>query len=407
MEEAAADSKTIPQRMLQRSSRLAAMLGQRRSQLHKVDATPPYVMERCGTVMVPEKGNPLEEEGVLNPASARGADGSIYLFPRMVAAGNFSRIGRVRVHVDGSGVPIGVERLGVAVQAEHSWEVRGVEDPRISWLPRLRLWIMTYTAVGPLGPRIAIASSEDLITWKKLGLATFVSEPTLGVDFNGYHNKDALVVPNPVTAPDGTLCYAIIHRPMWDMSWTAGSSGTVLPEGTTDSREAMWVSYAPAREVERDARRLTVMFQHRPLALPEYPWEEVKIGGGTPPVSVPEGWLILHHGISRRSPDFPGDRGLTYSAGAMILDRKHVERVLARSRTPLLVPERKGETEGIVGHVVFPTAIEPHANGKDSYTVFYGMADSQIGAAILRREPAAPQTDGSPGSLIPGMPLSG
>ena len=37
--------------------------------------------------MEPQPGNPQEVEGVLNPATARGADGELYLFPRLVARG--------------------------------------------------------------------------------------------------------------------------------------------------------------------------------------------------------------------------------------------------------------------------------------------------------------------------------
>jgi beta-1,4-mannooligosaccharide phosphorylase len=52
---------------------------------------------------------------VLNPAAARGRDGELYLFPRLVAEGNYSRIGRARVRFD-DGRPDGVERLGVALE---------------------------------------------------------------------------------------------------------------------------------------------------------------------------------------------------------------------------------------------------------------------------------------------------
>ena len=59
-----------------------------------------FKLQRLGLVMAPEPGNPQEVEGVLNPAAARGPDGHLYLFPRLVAKGNYSRIGiaRVRVH---------------------------------------------------------------------------------------------------------------------------------------------------------------------------------------------------------------------------------------------------------------------------------------------------------------------
>ena len=57
----------------------------------------PFQLQRPGLVMEPEPGNPMEVEGVLNPASARGRDGQLYLFPRLVARGNYSRIGIARV----------------------------------------------------------------------------------------------------------------------------------------------------------------------------------------------------------------------------------------------------------------------------------------------------------------------
>jgi hypothetical protein len=44
-------------------------------------------------VMEPEPGNPQEIEGTLNPVATRGPDGALYLFPRLVARGNYSRIG--------------------------------------------------------------------------------------------------------------------------------------------------------------------------------------------------------------------------------------------------------------------------------------------------------------------------
>src|SRR5664279_4256158 len=55
-----------------------------------------FKLQRLGMLMEPQPGNPQEVEGVLNPAAARGADGELYLFPRLVAHGNYSRIGIAR-----------------------------------------------------------------------------------------------------------------------------------------------------------------------------------------------------------------------------------------------------------------------------------------------------------------------
>ena len=40
---------------------------------------------RIGAVMEPEPGNPNEIEGELNRGAARGADGELYSFPRLIA----------------------------------------------------------------------------------------------------------------------------------------------------------------------------------------------------------------------------------------------------------------------------------------------------------------------------------
>ena len=103
-------------------------------------AAPRFVLSGSGIVMSPLADEPREAGGVLNPASAH-RDGEAYLFPRLVAEGNFSRIGRARVVFDQSGTPVDVERLGMALEPEEAWELHagggGVEDPRIT---TCRVW---------------------------------------------------------------------------------------------------------------------------------------------------------------------------------------------------------------------------------------------------------------------------
>lgn len=349
---------------------------------------PAYVMDRLGVLMTADLADPFEAWGVLNPASARGRDGDLYLFPRLVAAGNVSRIGRARIISDGDGVPRSVERLGVVLEPDRSWERNslggGVEDPRITFIASLDRYVMAYTAYGPLGPKVAIALSDDLVSWERLGPASFAYESRLGADFQLYPNKDAMFFPEPVLGPDGQPSFAMLHRPMWDLSWILEGAGEPLPIGLTDPRPGIWVSYAPVATVQADIRALTRLQDHRLVALPEQPWEALKIGGGTPPVRVPEGWLTLYHGVAgeliREKVLQPKVR---YAAGALILDATDVAHVIARSARPLLEAELVEEREGIVPNVVFPTALEP-VNDAESF-VFYGMADSRIGVARLRR----------------------
>src|ERR1035437_7820198 len=102
-----------------------------------------FKLQRVGLVMEPKPGNPQEIEGVLNPAAARGLEGPLYLFPRLVGLGNYSRIGIARVRFNGAGAPAGVERLGTALEPEAPYERRpdgsgGGEDPRSTFVEPLR-----------------------------------------------------------------------------------------------------------------------------------------------------------------------------------------------------------------------------------------------------------------------------
>ena len=102
-----------------------------------------FQLQRVGQIMEPQPGNPREVEGVLNPAAARGPDGHLYLFPRLVARGNCSRIGIARVVFNWAGDPCGVERLGIALEPEADYERRsdgggGCEDPRITFVEPLQ-----------------------------------------------------------------------------------------------------------------------------------------------------------------------------------------------------------------------------------------------------------------------------
>ena len=350
------------------------------------DSAVGYTLRRIGVIMTPDPDNPDEVEGVLNPATGRDPGGDLYLLPRLVASGNVSRVGLARVLIT-DGVPTGVQRLGVVLAPDAGWERAtghaGVEDPRVTWIPTLRLHVMTYVAYGPLGPRSALAVSADLRDWKRLGPIHFHYQEELDTDLNLFCNKDVVFFPEPVPGPDGRPYFAALHRPMWDLDLVAPGLGTYLPAGLDDDRAGIWISYVPVDEVTGDLSRLTQLSGHRQVALPAHDFEALKIGAGPPPVRVPEGWLLLHHGVSGVLLAGVDHQPLVhYSAGAMILSADDPAVVLQRTSAPLLHAQTEHERTGIVPNVVFPTAIED-IDGQ--LFVFYGMADSRIGVAALDR----------------------
>jgi len=364
----------------------------------------PFAITRLGVIMSPQENAPFEAEGVLNPAAVRGPDGELYLFPRLVARGNYSRIGIARVRFNDDGDPVGVERLGIALEPREPYEKRpdggGVEDPRITYLAALQRFVMTYTAWSPVGPRIAMAVSKDLFTWERLGLVQFERGQA---DFDRVDNKDAVLFPALISDPQGIPSLALLHRPLFpgtkpeevwadlrrEMPASAGPADTGPAESRVARRrlrhESIWLSYCHEPLERFEACRFG---RHRRLLSPRASWERIKVGVGAPPVLTRHGWLVIYHGVGGRL-----DRTkVRYSAGAMVLDPQHPEHIRYRSAHPILAPGAD-ERQGIVPDVVFPTGVDQRTDlgQPDRIDVYFGMADDRIGVGVLHVPEVLPE----------------
>lgn len=341
------------------------------------------MVERLGVVMEPRAGDRRESGGVLNPGGVRGPDGEYYLFPRLVEAPNYSRIGLARVIFD-DGEPIGVERLGLALEPDAAFErnpkTAGCEDARVTYIPVIDRYVMVYSAYGPRSSRVAMAISENCLGWQRLGPALFSYEDRWNVDFNLFNNKDAYFFPDPVSDPDGEPALALVHRPDFDVGGI--EPFVTLPEGIEEERPGMWISYAPLGEVRRNSANLVRLQKHRPLAFAEHPWEELKIGGGTPPARTEHGWIMVYHGLSGHlERNLEHQPNVRYEAGIMVVGLDDPRELLYRSEEPILGPEDESETIGVVDNVVFPTALDARGGGR--FDVYYGMADTRIGVVRM------------------------
>src|ERR1700728_3477401 len=284
-----------------------------------------FNLQRLGILMEPEPGNPQEVEGVLNPAAARGPDGQLYLFPRLVAKGNYSRIGIARVQFNADGDPCGVERLGIALEPQADYELRpdgggGCEDPRITFVEPLQRYVMTYAALSSMGPRIAFAISDDLFHWTRLGLATFA--PYDGIDFVHVNNKDASIFPVAIPNHCGKMQMALLHRPLFPGTRPEETACHKGPREVDLDHESIWISYCPMPKEGHEPEHLGLFNSHHRFAAPVASWARLKIGAGTPPVLTRHGWLVIYHGVSALTGPHEGTLHLCYSAGVMLLSRE-------------------------------------------------------------------------------------
>jgi predicted GH43/DUF377 family glycosyl hydrolase len=323
--------------------------------------------------------------GILNPACARLRDDTLQLYPRMVAAGNISRIGSFCAveHTDGS---LRVEPRGYALEPSAPYELRnaiggyGCEDPRVTFMPVLDRYVMSYVAFGPRGPEVAVAVSSDGLAWERLGLLEFRRTGARFAD------KDAAFFPAPVKSPSGVESLAFYHRPTLQLEVKDAEEALAAIEALPPNRrEGIAIGYIPLDRVLADINELCRVTETHRLTLPPVNWGFIKSGAGTPPVRVDEGWLSVIHGVDQ-IPHANGGSLLRYCAGVIIHDAERLDRVIFRSHDPLFVPERRGEIHGTVGHVVFPTGID--RRGERAFDIYYGMADYEIARGRLTLDSA-------------------
>lgn len=220
----------------------------------------------------------------------------------------------------------------------------GVEDPRITYLKEEGAYVMTYVSVSEhAGVSSNLATSKDLKRWNRVGIV-FCQQ-----------NKDVVLFPRKINGE-----YVALHR----------------PEGTMNfNRPSIWISYS---------KDLTYWGRDRPLLCPRFgSWEELRIGAGTPPLEIKEGFLEIYHGVSFVDPKNP-DAGKHYCAGAILFDKQDPQTILARSpkTDPLIVPSLPEEKVGFVDNVVFPTGLVPTENGKE-LLIFAGAGDSALSVRRL------------------------
>lgn len=211
-------------------------------------------------------------------------------------------------------------------------ELWGIEDPRITYVPELKKYVVVYTAYTRDGPGVALAQTEDFKTFERFGI---IMPPD---------DKDAALLPRRINGS-----WAMIHRPV------------------SAPRAHMWISYSPDL---KNWGEHTLMMNARKGAW----WDANKIGLSPPPIETPEGWLLIYHGVKLSC------GGCIYRLGLALFDLEKPEICLKRGREWIFAPEEPYELNGDVGNVVFPCGYTLAKDG-DTLNIYYGAADTCIGLA--------------------------
>jgi predicted GH43/DUF377 family glycosyl hydrolase len=214
-----------------------------------------------------------------------------------------------------------------AIYPATPYEAFGCEDPRITFIDGR--YYITYTAVSDRGVTVAMASTDDFITFERHGL---IFPP---------YQKDVAIFPQKVRG-----MYVCRHRPF----------------KSEFNPASIWTAWSPD----------LYCWGHHEMTLAPTPgtWESDRVGCGAAPIRTDAGWLEIYHAKEKNG---------RYALGAMLSDLEHPERVIGRSSQPVLVPHADYEITGIFANCVFSNGLLVDDDG--IMTVYYGAADRICAAA--------------------------
>ncbi|WP_052696219.1 glycoside hydrolase family 130 protein [Palaeococcus ferrophilus] len=280
----------------------------------------------------------FDSKNTYNPAVVKRR-GTFVMLYRAEAEGE-KITGRIGLALSDDGVNF-VKHPEPVMEPEYGWEKVGVEDPRVVKVGDT--YYMTYTGYDGNVARLCMATSKNLLNWKKHGVL-FDEFP---FEKNGKAN------------------------------WT--KSGAILAEkmksGPFKGRYIMYfgdsnVWLAHSKDL------LHWEYEEQPVLTPR----GYLVEPGPAPMMTDEGILLIHN-------EAFGEVGsLVYTVQAALFDLDDPRRLLWRTEKPLLQPEFEWEKRGWVNNVVFAEAMVEH---EGRFYLYYGGADRYVGLAL----------SGTPGGL--------
>lgn len=306
-----------------------------------------------------------QEYATFNPAAAV-REGKIALLYRAEDATGDSTIGH---HTSRLGLAESTDGLRFVRRAEpvlfpdrdaqqrYEWP-GGVEDPRLVESPDGG-YVLTYTEWNRDVPRLAVATSRDLVHWEKHGPAF---AKAAGGKYLGVESKSGAIL----TRAEGDRLVATRVNGKYWMYWGVPN----VRIATSDDL----VAWTP---VEDDDGRALAVLSPRPGYFDSW-----LVEGGPPAILTPRGIVVLYNaGNAERNGDarIPAK---VYTGGQALFDARNPVKLLARSSEPFIQPTEPYERTG--QYAAGTTFIEGLVPFKGQWFLYYGTADSRVGVAVWK-----------------------
>ena len=302
-----------------------------------------------------------EEYATFNPAAVV-REGKVYVLYRAEDATGDSAIGHhtSRIGLAESADGLHFTRRATPVlfpdrdaQRQNEW-TGGVEDPRIVERDDGE-YVLTYTQWNRDVPKLAVATSPDLVRWEKHG-------PALGAKYLSGESKSGAIVCRFV----GKRCVATKVNGKY---WMYFNVPNVLIATSDDL-----ISWTPMED--ENGRPLAVLSPR-----PGY-FDSWLVEAGAPAVLTERGIVLLYNaGNSGRYGD-PSVPPRTYTAGQALFDARNPVRLVARTPSPFLRPSEAYEKSGQYREGT--TFVEGLVRFRGWWLLYYGTADSRVAVAVSR-----------------------
>jgi beta-1,2-mannosidase len=240
-------------------------------------------------------------------------------------------------------------------QARYEWP-GGVEDPRIVETDDGR-YVLTYTQWNGDVPRLAVATSSDLLTWRKHGPA-FASAAE--GRFLRTESKSGAILCRVV---GDRLIATKVNGKYW-MYYN-------VPDVQIATSDDL-ITWTPLEDA--NGRALKVLSPRAGF------FDSWLVEAGPPAILTERGIVLLYNAGNLAA---HGDSTLPariYTGGQALFDAQNPIRLLDRSDTPFIRPTEPYEKTG--QYVEGTTFVEALIPFRGKWFLYYGTADSRVGVAV-------------------------
>lgn len=295
--------------------------------------------------------------------------------------GRYAGTSRIGLAVSKDGRTFELNAEPVIYPDDDAWQAwewpGGCEDPRVVESPDGG-YVCTYAAFDGKVPCLFVASSDDLVRWRKHGPA-FV-----GTAYVRRPSKSGAIV---TELKGGRLVAARVGGRFW-MYWGEGAIYAAVSDDLVrwtpveiESAPERYLTWTPDGQGRRGGWGLETIaggMGLHPIAGPRRGRFDSRLAEPGPPALLTEdGIVLIYNGGNDPRTGDPAFPAFAYQPAQMILDSSEPTAVIARPLAPFLAID-PSEADGQVGNVCFAEGLVAF---KGEWLLYVGLADSRLGVS--------------------------